>query len=102
MMGCPGETAAQIESTLSLLRRLRPDHVFCSKYQPLPGTVLGDGAIPAPPVELERFDDYRRHPQIADPRCITGDSEEELFGKFDALRRELAERASMAPAPGHR
>jgi radical SAM superfamily enzyme YgiQ (UPF0313 family) len=98
MMGCPGETVKQIESTLELLRRLRPDHVFCSKYQPLPGTALGDGAVPGPTTELERFDDFRRTPLMVDPRCISGDAEPELFARFDALKRELAQRAAaMAP-----
>lgn len=94
MMGCPGETVQQVEATLTLLRRLRPDHVFCSKYQPLPGTVLGDEAVPGPVVELERFDDYRRHVLAVHAGCIPGNDEPELFARFDALKSELASRAA--------
>jgi anaerobic magnesium-protoporphyrin IX monomethyl ester cyclase len=103
MMGCPGETVANIESTLTLLRRLQPDHVFCSKYQPLPGTALGDGATPGPAVDVESFDAYRRDPLAIDPRCLPGDSEPELFARFEALRQELAARsADMAPSVARR
>jgi len=103
MMGCPGETAAQIATTISLLRQLRPDHIFCSKYQPLPGTVLGDGAEFGPPAELERFDDYRSWPLMLDARCLDTTADPELFARFDALRQELANKAAgVAPASGRR
>jgi radical SAM superfamily enzyme YgiQ (UPF0313 family) len=89
MVACPGETPAQIEATLALLRRLRPDHIFWSMYHPLPGTVLGDMVASAAPVHLERFDDYRRFAPLVDSRCL-GDEHAELFSRFDVLKQELA------------
>jgi radical SAM superfamily enzyme YgiQ (UPF0313 family) len=90
MVACPDETPAQIESTLALLRRLRPDHVFCSKYHPLPGTALGDGVAAEPSAELRRFDEYRQLAPLHDPRCIDDAEHAELIAQFDALKRELA------------
>ncbi len=91
MVACPDETPAQMEATLALLRRLRPDHVFCSKYHPLPGTRLGDIATMAPPADLKRFDDYRFvEGWLVNPRCLIGDEHTELFARFDALKQELA------------
>jgi anaerobic magnesium-protoporphyrin IX monomethyl ester cyclase len=90
MVACPGETAAQIESTLALLRRLRPDHIFCSKYQPLPGTALGDAVASAPAVQLQRFDEYRQRAPLHDPRSIDDTLHAHLFEQFDILKRDLA------------
>ncbi len=94
MVACPGETPAQMEATLTLLRHLRPDHLFWSKYHPLPGTALGDPVAPPPAADLDRFDDYRRLALLVDPRCLDDEAHAELFGRFDALKRELADARS--------
>jgi hypothetical protein len=93
MVACPDETPAQMEATLSLLGRLRPDHIFCSKYHPLPGTRLGEIATVSPPGDLQRFDDYRTVAGwLVDPRCLDDGEHAELFARFDALKQELAAR----------
>jgi radical SAM superfamily enzyme YgiQ (UPF0313 family) len=100
MVACPGETAPQIESTLALLRRLRPDHLFWSKYTPLPGTILGDQVEPSAAVELEHFDDFRHRAPLADSRSLDDREHSELFARFDALKRELLGlQASVAATP---
>jgi len=40
MIGLPGETPAMIEDTIRLNRIVRPKEVFCSVFQPYPGTQL--------------------------------------------------------------
>lgn len=40
MIGLPGETEADIDATVSLLERVRPDFASLSTYEPLPGTRL--------------------------------------------------------------
>jgi hypothetical protein len=45
MLGFPGETAELAEKTLELNRRIRPDHLQISIFNPYPGTVLWDECI---------------------------------------------------------
>jgi len=40
MMGVPGETAAEVEETLTLLNELRPDYATIGAYEPFPGTAM--------------------------------------------------------------
>ncbi len=42
MVGLPTETPATMRETVALNRRARPDSVFCSIFQPYPGTRLYD------------------------------------------------------------
>jgi len=89
MVAGPEETTQQIAMTIELLRQLRPDHMFVSHYQPLPGTLLGDRATRRPPVDVERFDDFRRTPIIGDDRCLNSEDFEDLFRRFEDLKNEL-------------
>jgi len=42
MLGIPGESEATYAQTVNLLRKLRPDWIIQSYFQPLPGTPLGE------------------------------------------------------------
>ncbi|MCS6799538.1 MAG: B12-binding domain-containing radical SAM protein [Myxococcota bacterium] len=73
MVGVPGERADQVERTVALLERLRPDSFMWSNYTPLPGTALAraraDGAVgpDAPPEhELKPEERSRLHGRLAE------------------------------------
>ena len=56
IVGYPGETPADLENTLSLLREVRFDGLFAFKYSPRPGTASADVADDVPdPAKEERL-----------------------------------------------
>jgi tRNA-2-methylthio-N6-dimethylallyladenosine synthase len=58
IVGFPGETEAQFESTVELLRRIRYDQVFAAAYSARPGTPASRLADDVPPqVKRRRLND---------------------------------------------
>lgn len=56
MWNLPGETRAQAERTIEMVDRIGFDHLRVNRYIPLPGTVLGDAALPTfPSTPVETF-----------------------------------------------
>lgn len=89
MMALPSETVRQVEMTLELLRRLKPRHVICSTYVPLPGTTLGGEMFELETPDVERFDDFRKCAPVIDYPRMTGDEVDDLHRRFAELQREL-------------
>ncbi len=73
MMGLPGETVEDIQSTLNFMKQIQPDFASISTYEPFPGTKLFDfgveRGIVSPKMSQEDFnkrlpsDYYVRDPQ---------------------------------------
>lgn len=67
LLGCPGETAAERRATLALVDALHVDVAGAARfnfrrYQPIPGTTLGDAALrdaPPLPTDLSAVQDLR-------------------------------------------
>jgi anaerobic magnesium-protoporphyrin IX monomethyl ester cyclase len=89
----PGETREQMMSTVSLLRQLEPQWFVWSTYQALPGTVLGEKAVPKwPEPARERFDDYRRI-ESATPAQATLDDKDDVYRAFGEYQADLVRAA---------
>ncbi len=89
MMALPGETMKQAEMTLTLLRQLRPSHVICSTYVPLPGTPLGGEMFELEAKDVEKFDHFRHCAPLIDFPRMSSEEVNSLHRRFDELNREL-------------
>lgn len=99
MMALPGETFAQAQATIDLLRRLRPGRVICSTYVPLPGTPLGGDLFELEEREVSRLDGFRRCAPVIDFERLNEREISTLNAAYDALNRELAQGGSRGTSP---
>jgi len=94
----PGETRAQMVSTTTLLRRLRPGSFMWSTYQPLPGTPLGDAAVSAwPTPATDRLDDHAPY-ETRTPPAVTSSEREETYRELATLQASLVAAAGEGRA----
>ncbi|MEY3013049.1 MAG: hypothetical protein RIT45_1784 [Pseudomonadota bacterium] len=95
MTTLPGETRAQAHATVELLERLRPGSFMWSNYHALPGTVLGEAAVPAwPGPARARFNDFDVvEPTL--PALQNAQERDQTFRELTDLQRALV-RASGA------
>lgn len=94
----PGETRAMTRATVGLLERLQPDSFMWSTYQPLPGTVLGEAAVPGWPGPARvRFDDFD---EVASrtPAQVSAEERRETFRELAELQSALVQIAGVARA----
>lgn len=95
----PGESKDQMLATVALLRRLEPDWFVWSNYQALPGTALGEKAVPEwPKPATERFDDYRRIDSVT-PASATLADKEEVYGAFGEYQDDRVRAALQGRTP---
>jgi radical SAM superfamily enzyme YgiQ (UPF0313 family) len=91
MLGLPGETAAMIQETIKLNRRLNPDEFQFSVFYPYPMTELHDETVGKGMLrEGESLTSYYSRRSILDLPDLTPEELEEGYDGFAALKRELA------------
>jgi tRNA-2-methylthio-N6-dimethylallyladenosine synthase len=81
IVGFPGETEAEFEDTLRLLRRVRFSGVFSFKYSPRPGTRAAAVADDVAPEEKAR--------RLAAVHEVTASVEREIRGSFVGQELEV-------------
>ena len=78
IVGFPGETEADFEATLDLVRRMRFSQAFVFKYSPRPGTPAAARGVDDVPVAEKR----RRHQALLDlVQEIAGEENRRLVGR---------------------
>ncbi len=103
IVGFPGETDADFEASLSLLRRVRYKNAFIFKYSPRPGTVAFDKLADDVPEAVKR----RRNSAMLDAQGVISDeiSREQVGRTVDVFveglsRKERRRRSPRADGAG--
>jgi radical SAM superfamily enzyme YgiQ (UPF0313 family) len=103
MIGSPGETAQDIERTLSFVQQLQPDYLHCSITTPYPGTLLYQKALVRGAFGYDLWQEFASAPakEFTSPVLSEYFSREDLkryisriyrkfYLSFGFLRREMA------------
>ncbi len=90
IVGYPGESDADFEATMSLVRRVRYDSAFCFKYSPRPGTPASKSEDSVP----ESTKDARLQQLLALMREQTADAMQSQVGKRINILVEKTSRSS--------
>ena len=98
MLGFPGETPELAEKTLELNRRIRPDHLQISIFNPYPGTVLWEECLEQGllPENAEVMDGYFVPDTPLNMPSMTREQLQTLHRKFVDLSESIKDQIRIA------
>ena len=97
MLGLPYETEESILKTIELNRRLMPDTVFCSVFNPFPGTDLHDLVIEKGWLSDRVVNSYFEHTSVLDQPSVDKDTVAHYHKFFRLMVKHPGIAAALRP-----
>lgn len=97
MIGNPTETVEELEQTLALARRIRPEYLFCSVFSPIAGTHLHDYCSRKNMILARSAEEFRRE-NLSKIRGLDEKTLKEYVYKIDSQKMHWLQSLPLAAA----